>query len=195
MSSLMRKLAILGGLFACAPAWAGQNILTPMLGISHWKEETDHLALGSTLSFEQTNRNTAGFRYLYLFDNGMAVGGDIYWYKKNVTTISQADEAGVVHAHLLLEYFFNQQESVSQFVGGGVGRTTIVFSGGNLDNERSTGSSFELNGGVQIHISNRIGLQFEYKLSKFELDDNIGGLNARIDTIASSVLAGLSFSF
>jgi opacity protein-like surface antigen len=192
---LIRILGILGYLLVSLPATAGQNMLTPMLGITHWKEETNHTARGSVLSFVEGNRPTAGIRYLYLFDSGLAVGGDIYWYKKDVVTTTQANEVSVVHTHALVEYFFYPDESVSPFVGGGAGLTTLVFTGGNLDGDRTSGLSFEVNGGVLFHFSEHVGVQFEYKLSQFNLNDNIDGLDAKIDSTASSVMAGLTISF
>lgn len=173
-------------------SYADEHILTPLLGTSNWSDNTGHTARGSTLSFRDRNELTKGFRYLYLLDNGFAFGGDIYGYKKDVTTTSQANEAGVVHLHALAEYFFIPRGEVSPFVGVGMGISAIGFSGGILDEEGTGGTSVELNGGVLFRLSEIVGLQVEYKYTRFDIDANIDKLYTNIDTNANSLLLGLT---
>jgi len=174
------------------PAHAGEHILTPLLGISNWSDNTGHTARGSTLSFRDSNEVTYGFRYLYLLENGFAFGGNAYLYDKDLTASGQANDAGVGHFHALGEYFFNHTEKIAPFVGVGVGFSAIGFTGGVLDDEGTAGLSVELNGGVLFRLSELIGLQLEYKFTSFEMDDEIDNLQTNIDTTASSLLLGLT---
>jgi opacity protein-like surface antigen len=174
------------------PTYAGEHILTPMLGISNWSDNTGHTARGSSLSFRDSNETTYGFRYLYQLDSRFAFGGNIYLYDMDVTTTSQANDAGVAHFHALAEYFFNNNDNITPFIGAGVGVSAIGFSGGNLDDDGTAGLSFELNGGVMFRLTDIIGLQLEYKLISFEMDEDIHSLRTNIDTTASSFLIGLN---
>lgn len=175
-------------------AYAGENIITPLFGITTWSDDSGHTARGLPLAFKDSNETTLGVRYLYLFDSGLAVGGDAYLYTKNVSTI-QAEDAGVLHTHALIEYFFNSHGDVSPFIGAGIGVTGIGFSGGTLDGDGTGGSSTELNAGVMFRLSTHIGIQVEYKLTSFKADEDIDGYNTNIDTKASSLLMGLTIHF
>lgn len=192
----MRRLAItliLTSVSFCA--YAGQNILTPMYGVSDWKSNSGHMASGSSIAFASGIRPTGGFRYLYRFDNNVAIGADIYHYTKNVDTVGLANEADVTHTHFLGEYFFQPQETISAFAGGGFGLTNLRFKGGALDDKRSSGASIELNAGMVFRLSDLLSIQFEYKLSNFNADENINGATTNVDTTASSMLMGVSFTF
>jgi len=175
--------------------YAGQNILTPMFGVSDWQNNSGHTAGGSSISFASGIRPTGGFRYLYMFDNNVAIGADIYHYTKNVNTAGLANEADVVHTHILGEYFFQPQQTISAFAGGGFGVTGLRFSGGSLDDKHTSGASIELNAGAVFKLSNLLSVQFEYKLTSFNADENINGSTTSIDTTASSLLMGVSFTF
>ena len=177
--------------FACLPVYAGENILTPMLGVTSWSDDTGHLGRGTALDFSDSTKTTLGFRYLYLFDNGIAVGGDVYLYDKNVV-VGQANDAGVIHTHALVEYFFNPKSSMMPFIGLGIGVSAIGFDGGNMDGDGTGGSSYELNGGVLFRLTDVIGVQVEYKYTDFNMDEDIDGFTTKIDTSANSLLLGLT---
>lgn len=178
-------------LFPCT-SFAGENILVPMIGYSNWSDTSGHIARGNTINFEDDNELTLGFKYLYLFDSGFAVGGNFFLYDKNVLTPSQANDSGVVHIHALAEYFFNSKSSVSPFVGVGIGVTGIGFDGGVLDGDGTGGDSIELNGGVLFRVSERVGFQVEYKYVDFDMDENIDGFTTNIESTSQSLLFGVS---
>ena len=161
------------------PVYAGENILTPMLGITSWSDDTGHIGRGTALDFSDSTRTTLGFRYLYLFDNGVAVGGDVYLYDKDVI-VGQANDAGVLHTHALVEYFFNPKSSTMPFIGLGIGVSAIGFDGGNMDGDGTGGSPYELNGGVLFRLTDVIGIQVEYKYTDFNMDEDIDGFNTKI---------------
>ena len=54
------------------PVYAGENILTPMLGVTTWSDDTGHIGRGTALDFSDSTQTTLGFRYLYLFDSGVS---------------------------------------------------------------------------------------------------------------------------
>lgn len=169
---------------------AGENILTPMLGTSNWKADDNHTARGNAISFKNSNETSIGFRYLYLLDTGLAVGANSYWYNKDVNTTTEAHNADFFHMHALIEYFPHPTSDISPFFGAGLGVAGVEFSGANLENKSTGGSSIELNAGALFRISKRLGMQIEYKYTQFDLNDNIDGLNTTIDTNANSFLIG-----
>ena len=173
------------------PAAAGENILTPMIGITSWSDDTGHIGRGTALNFSDSTQTTLGFRYLYLFDNGVAVGGDFYLYDKDIE-LGQANDAGVLHTHALVEYFFNPKSDIMPFIGLGIGISAIGFDGGNMDGDGTGGSSYELNGGVLFRLTDVIGVQVEYKYTDFNMDEDIDGFNTKIDTSANTLLLGLT---
>lgn len=177
-------------LAAASPVSANENILMPMLGISNWSDTENHTARGTSISLNDSKETTLGFRYLYLLDSGFAIGADSYWYNKDVSTTTEAHEVDVLHVHALIEYFLRPTGNVSPFFGAGLGVTGLEFSGVNLEDKSTGGSSIELNAGALFRISKRLGMQVEYKLTLFDADDNIDGLRTNIDTNAHSFLIG-----
>ena len=185
---LMKRLIIV--LFFLSPfsAHAGENILSPMIGFTNWSDNTGHTARGNAIAFDDDNDLTLGFKYLYMFDSGFALGGNVFLYDKDVTTTFQANDAGVIHIHALAEYFFNPTGSVSPFIGGGIGVTGIGFSGGILDEEGTGGESIEFNGGVLFRLSKRVGFMIEYKYIDFDVDEDIDGFATNIESESQSLL-------
>jgi len=109
-----------------------------------------------------------------------------------VKPTGQANEAAVAHVHALIEYFFMQSAKSSFFIGAGYGFSTIAFSGGNLHEKATGGSSVALNGGFLYRISERIGLQLEYTYTDFEMEEDIDNQPTNIDSSSDSLLLGLT---
>ena len=174
------------------PAFADEHILTPMVGYSKWSDPTGHTARGSEISFSDDTQTTYGFRYLYLLDNHFAVGGNIYAHDLDVKTPGQADDAAVAHVHALVEYFFPVMDKSSFFIGAGIGFSAVGFTGGNLHEKGTGGRSFELNGGYLYRISDIIGVQLEYKYTKFDMEEDIDSQPTNIESSSDSLLLGLT---
>lgn len=180
-------------LISVAPgARAGEHVLTPMLGFTGWADETGHTARATAVDFDDGTEFTLGFRYHYVFDNGLAVGVDVYSYGKDVIPSSASDTTSVFHSHALLEYFFNHTGSVSPFVGGGFGFAAVSFDDGTLGDESAAGGAFEFNAGVLFRVSDAVGVQIEYKASAFDIDEDIDALRTDIDTTSHSLLFGVT---
>jgi len=189
---MSRLFYVLMLMIACLPVHANEHILTPYLGLTNWSNDTGHTARGNPISFRDNTQFTFGFRYLYMFDSGVALGGDAYLYDKDPNNSAQAEDAGVAHFHALVEYFFNHKSDVSPFIGAGLGVSAIGFSGGLLDDDGTGGTSIELNAGVLFRLTERVGMQLEYKYTDFSLDEDIDGLYTNIDTNANSFLVGVT---
>ena len=174
------------------PAFSEEHILTPMFGYSKWSDSSGHTARGSGISFGDENRTTFGFRYLFLFDNNIALGANIYSHDLDVTTPGRADNAGIAHVHALAEYFLTLTKQTSIFLGAGYGFSAIGFSGGNLNEKGSGGASYELNGGMLLRLSETFGVQLEYKYTSFDIDANIDSQQTNIDSTSNSFLLGLT---
>lgn len=189
---MLRILFVVTLMALCLPLRAAEHILTPYLGLSEWSANDGHTASGAPLAFRDKNQLTMGFRYLYMFDSGVAIGGNFYFYDMDVSTPAQTDDSAVFHHHFLVEYFFSPGADTSAFIGAGVGASAIAFSGGPLDDEATGGPSYELNAGVLFRLNHRVGLQLEYKYTDFSLDENIDSLFSDIDTNSSHYLLGLT---
>lgn len=174
------------------PALADEHILTPMFGYSKWSDTSGHTARGSEISFSDNRQATYGFRYLYLLDNNLAFGGNIYAHDMDVKTAGQADDAAVVHVHALIEYFLPLMDKGSFFIGAGYGFSAIGFSGGNLHEKGTAGRSIELNGGLLYRINDKLGVQLEYKYTDFDMEEDIDSQPTNIDSTSDSVLLGLT---
>ncbi len=171
---------------------AGEHHLVPMVGFTNWSDESGHTARATPITFEDDSNFVLGFKYLYMLDNGFAFGADTYLYKKDVASPVTISDAGVSHFHALVQYYFNSKESISPFIGAGFGFTGIAFNGGLLDDESSSGLSYELNGGVLFRITDLIGVQVEYKFTDFDVDDSINGFRTDINTDSHSLLFGVA---
>jgi len=190
----MRQLFVVLALLLPLPVQAGDHILIPMFGFTDMSDNTGHTARGNSISFDDSNEATLGFKYLYMVEGGFAFGVNTYFYEKDLTTTAQATDADIMHVHGVAQYYFNHKGAVSPFLGLGLGFSAISFNSGILDDETSSGGSYELNGGVLFKVSETIGLQVEYKYTDFDIDDAIDSLNTNIDTDSHSVLVGVSIT-
>ena len=188
----MGRLTLLAILLFSSPVFAGEHILNPMLGATDWSRDTGHTANGSSISFESDSPVTHGFKYLYQFDNGLALGASYIGYTKDVTTTSLAHEAEVGNLAGVVEYYFNPKGKSSPFIGLGLGGMGIVFDGGSLDNHSTSGQSLQLNAGMLFKITDTFGMQLEYQYNTFDVDESIHSNVTNIETYSHSLLIGLT---
>ncbi len=171
---------------------AGENILVPMVGMVDWSSTQGHRVRGSDISFSSGSEGSAGFKYLYLFDFGLAVGGNLFTYTKEVREKNLAEDSVFIHNHVLLSYFFNQKGDLKPYVGVGTGYVFNRFRNGTLDLESSLGNSSELNLGFLWSFSRRVGLQLEYKYVNFNLKKEIDNYGTKIKSNAHTLFLGVS---
>ena len=188
----MRRIMLVVLVLFSTPVFAGEHILNPMLGVTDWSRNGGHTAAGSNLAFNNDNSLSLGFKYLYRFDNGLAIGGSIVGYRKTVKTTSLAHKAYIANTNALLEYYFNSQASTSPYIGFGLGGMGIGFDGGSLDGDSSAGHSIQLNAGLLHKFSERYGIQFEYQYNTFDVNDDIHNSITNIETYSHSLLIGLT---
>lgn len=188
----MERLTLLAILLLSSPVFAGEHILNPMLGATDWSQDRGHTANGSSISFDSDSPVTHGFKYLYRFDNGLALGGSYIGYTKDVTNTSLAHEAEVGNLSGVIEYYFNPQGNSSPFIGFGLGGMGIAFDGGSLDGHSTSGGSIQLNAGMLFKITEMFGLQFEYQYNTFDVDESIHSNLTNIETYSHSLLIGLT---
>ncbi len=188
----MRRIVFLTLVLFSTPVFAGEHILNPMLGVTDWSRNSGHTAAGSSLAFNNDNALSLGFKYLYRFDNGLALGGSIMGYRKTVTTSTLAHKAYIVNTNALLEYYFNSQANTSPYLGFGLGGMGIGFDGGTLDADSTAGHSLQLNAGLLHKFSERFGMQVEYQYNTFDVNDDIHSGITKIDTYSHSLVIGLT---
>jgi len=188
----MERFTLLALLLFSSPAFAGEHILNPMLGATDWSRNSGHTANGSSFAFDNDTSVTLGFKYLYRFDNGLAIGGSLMSYRKNVTNKSLAHKAYITNMSGVIEYYFNSKGNNSPYIGFGLGGMGIGFDGGSLDGDSTGGSSIQLNAGMLYKFSDRFGLQFEYQYNTFDVNDDIHSNVTNIETYSHSLLIGLT---
>lgn len=188
----MGRLTLLAILLFSAPVFAGEHILNPMVGATDWSQNTGHTAAGSSLSFDNDSPVTLGFKYLYRFDNGLAIGGSMIGYSKDVTNKTLAHTAAIANISGVVEYYFNPKGASSPFIGFGLGGMGIAFDGGSLDGDSTRGGSIQLNAGMLFKINETFGMQFEYQYNTFDVDDSIHSSYTNINTYSHSLLLGLT---
>lgn len=188
----MGRFTLVAILLFSSPVYAGEHILNPVLGATDWSQNTGHRANAGTLSFDNDVALTHGFKYLYRFDNGLAIGGGYIGYTKDVTTTTLAHEASVGTFVGVVQYYFNSTGTTSPFIGFGLGGTGIAFDGGSLDGDSSAGANIQLNAGMLFKLSETFGMQFEYQYNTFDVDESIHNNITDIETYSHSLLLGLT---
>lgn len=188
----MRRFTLLALLLFSSPVFAGEHILNPMLGLTDWHQNSGHTAGGNTIDLSSSAAASLGFKYLYRFDNGLAIGGSLVGYRKNVSNKTVAHKAYIANSNLLLEYYFNSQATTSPFLGFGLGGVGISFDGGTLDGDSTSGGSLQLNAGLLHKFNQRFGIQFEYQYNSFDVDDDIHGNVSRFKTYSHSLFVGMT---
>ena len=188
----MERLTLLAILLFSSPVFAGEHILNPMIGVTDWSRNTGHTANGTSFDFDNDSPLSLGFKYLYRFDNGLAIGGSILGYRKDITNKTLAHTANIANVNGLVEYYFNSKGASSPYIGFGLGGMGIGFDGGTLDGDSTGGRSFQLNAGMLFKLTETFGMQFEYQYNTFDVDDSIHSNYTNIDTYSHSLLIGLT---
>ncbi|MFO7602737.1 MAG: outer membrane beta-barrel protein [Gammaproteobacteria bacterium] len=188
----MERFILLALMLFSAPVMAGEHLLNPMLGVTDWSRNNGHSINGGTINFDNDAPLTLGFKYLYRFDNGLALGGSYSGYSKDVSNTAVAHEADVANVHGVLQYYFTPQAPSSAYLGVGLGGMGMTFDGGSLDGHSTAGTSLQLNAGMLFKLAERYGLQFEYQYNSFDVDESIHSNITRIETYSHSLLVGVT---
>lgn len=182
-----------------ATASAGEHVLIPKFGIVDVKDTTNHLVDTNSFDFDDDRVPSFGFSYLYKLDNGFAFGADVFGYELDVVrTASNRGDASIGHIYAVAEKFFNNEGTVRPYIGLGLGTTVISFdaniNGAIADDydDNAGGFSYEIFAGMELEITESIGMIFEYKYFDIDIGDDIGLRDISFESDGNAVFVGVS---
>lgn len=185
--------------FVAVSVSAGEHVLIPKIGAIEIKDDTNHRVDNNSFDLEGGNVLGLGFSYLYKLDNGFAFGVDIFGYEKDiVTTVNNTGDANIGHVYAVAEEFFNNDGTVKPYIGIGLGAAAIGFdanvNGAIADdyNDTAYGFSYEFFAGVEVAITEKVGMMFEYKHFNIDIDDDIGLRDISFESDGDALLLGVS---
>ena len=185
--------------FTTSIASAGEHILIPKFGVVDIKENTNHLVDSNSFDFEDDNAFSVGFSYLYKLDNGFAFGADIFGYSKDIVrTTNNRGDASVAHIYAVAQKFFNNAGTVKPYIGLGLGSTVISFDAnvnGAIEDgfgDSADGFSYEFFVGMEVEISEKVGMVFEYKHFDIDINDDIGLRDIDFESDGNAIFIGVS---
>lgn len=180
-------------------ASAGDHILIPKFGVVDIKDNTTHLVDSNRFDFDDDNASSLGFSYLYKLDNGFAFGVDIFGYEKDIiTTANNRGDANFGHVYVVAEKFFNNNGNTKPYIGLGLGYAGMGFDArinGNIasdNSDRAYGVSYQLLVGMEVDITESIGMMFEYKYFDIDINDDIGLRDIAFESDGSALFVGIS---
>jgi len=158
-----------------------------------FKLATTSQALGGVAgTYDKSSKPVAGFEAEFRHLSGYALGGELFYYKNDITSPGSTfqGQQAVISGMLNGKYYFGGPEGVFHpFLGAGVGFATASFSG-DLQG-KSSGPSFQGMLGVDFRFSS-FGLYLEYKYLSSTTSDSA---NQKIKVGGSGILAGVSVAF
>jgi len=178
---------------------AGEHILIPKIGTVSWSENTNHKIQNNSFDFEDETVESFGFTYLYEYDNGFAVGADVFSYGKDiVTTENNNGDANISHIYGVAEKFFNNDSAFRPYIGVGLGFASIKFDAninGNIADDYDDYASYlsyEIYTGIEFQFNNSVGLMLEYKYFNLDINDDINGRNVNLKSNGDAFFVGIS---
>jgi opacity protein-like surface antigen len=179
---------------APAPAPEGRstwNFALSALGGS-FKLANDAQSVGGAPStFDATSRPAVAIEGEWRNSGGPAIGGEVFYYKNQLTnngTALQADQT-VVAVLLNGKYYFRASDWFYPFVGVGAGGASATYSGDLTG--KASGAAYQLMAGAEIRFSS-VGLQLQYRSLGSTIDDGAGD---KVKIGGRGVFAGVSIIF
>ena len=151
----------------------------------------DQLLAGLSSTYDASAKPVAGAELEFRHDRGFAVGGEVFYYKNDVTatgTTLKADQA-VIAGMVNAKYYLEVSKWLYPFVGVGVGYAQANF-GGDLSG-KSSGAAFQGMVGAEARFGS-FGVYVEYKHLTSTTQDST---NQKIKVGGSGVLGGISIAF
>lgn len=153
---------------------------------------TSQTLAGVAGTYDKSSKPVVGLEAEFRHVDGFAVGGEVFYYKNDITspgTTFQAEQT-VISGMLNGKYYFGGTDGwFHPFLGAGVGLAGAKFAG-NLQGG-SSGPSFQGMLGVDLRFSS-VGLYLEYKYLSATTSDSA---NQKIKAGGSGILAGVSVAF
>ena len=199
-NNLIKHIVLLSVLaFGTMPVSAGEHVLIPKFGAVETKENTSHRVDSNDFDFDNDDAFSLGFSYLYKLDNGFAFGADIFGYERDIVrTANNRGDANIGHIYGVAEKFFNNDGPIKPYIGIGLGYVGIGFDArinGSIasdNSDRAFGFSYEVLVGVEVDITESVGMMFEYKYFDIDINDDIGLRDIDFESDGSALFVGVS---
>ena len=144
-------------------------------------------------TYDASSKPVFGFEAEFRHQDGFAVGGELFYYKNDITSPGATfqGQQTVISGMLNGKYYFGGPDGVFHpFVGAGAGFAGAKF-GGDISG-KSGGPGFQGMLGADLRFGSSFGLYLEYKyLSSTTSAAN----NQKIKVSGSGLLAGVSIGF
>ncbi|MGB5079356.1 MAG: outer membrane beta-barrel protein, partial [Burkholderiales bacterium] len=146
---------------------------------------------GQPSTYDTTSRPAAGVEVEWRRQGGLAVGGEVFYYKNKLAATGTAlsGEQTVLAFFLNGKYYFRVADWFYPFAGVGVGAAASSY-GGDLTGKAS-GPAYQGMAGAEFRFGN-LGLYLQYKVLASTTDD---GANEKVKIGGKGILAGVSVLF
>lgn len=153
-------------------------------------ENGDQVVGGIPSTFDTTSKSVVGVEVEWRGREGLALGGEIFSYKNDVSSTGSVPNARQeVMAYLVnAKYYFRAASWLYPFLGAGVGMADARYSGAFTGN--ATGFAYQGFAGMEFRFR-PVGLYLQYK----SLASKTGDDNREVKVGGSGVLAGVSITF
>jgi len=172
-------------------ASAGKNLIMPSYYKSVWGD-TDFALQGKPVTKIEKDDMTPGIAYRYLFDSGLAVGGEFAYGPRDFTAIDNSFSGYLNEAYFaaIVGYVFRQHEVFQPYIEGGVNETQLsLHSGNGGPNAKLKGLGYVFGAGFNVQFSRVVGMRFGYQQKKIDVDDDTGSkIETNADVFMLSVL-------
>jgi opacity protein-like surface antigen len=178
------------------PEEAGGGIALIVKAGSFKLAEADQTVGGTASTFDTTSKPAAGIEIEWRSRSGLALGGEVFYYKNEFvpSAIAATAEQEVYAAMLNGKYYFRAADWFYPYAGAGIGLAAASYRGSlsgealGLAYQGLAGAEFRF-GGVGFH------LQFKYLAATTEGKLAGTGTTEKVKVGGSGMLAGVSFIF
>jgi opacity protein-like surface antigen len=178
------------------PEEAGWDIALIVKGGGFKMASGDQTVGGVASTFDTTSKPAAGVELEWRSRSGLALGGEVFYYKNELVATAPAVKAEqeVIAAMLNGKYYFRAADGFYPYVGAGVGYAASSYSG-NLTGE-AAGPAFQGLAGAEFRFDGvGLHLQFKYLAATTEGKLATTGATEKVKVGGAGVLAGISFIF
>lgn len=151
-----------------------ESIISPKFGYVDWGERQVDVA-GANVEIERAEtglpfgRSAIGLEYGYLFDNGLSLGAELN-YERMEDKNNYFGTVRVYRQLAVVKYYLPVDRSFQPYFGAGFGPTRMSIHSTN--NATLYGYTQMTKAGIDMKLSRRFGLGFEYRNAYLSMDDS-----------------------
>jgi opacity protein-like surface antigen len=178
------------------PEEAGWGIALIAKGGTFKMASGDQTVGGEASTYDTASKPAAGIEIEWRSRSGLALGGEVFYYKNDFVAIASAStaEQEIYAAMLNGKYYFRAAGWFYPYVGAGVGLATASY-GGALTG-KAAGPAFQGLAGAEFRFDGvGLHLQFKYLAATTEGKLATSGATEKVKVGGAGVLAGITFIF